>query len=226
MSLGLQPQSIGSWRTHSNVSGGLKVARVDTLAMGNDVFEKFVVVIKDLTHFGALFHHQIGGIIGMNILGTTGCQIDPRHGQLSLHPSGVADHSVPLILEDGESFRNAQFNGRMILMKVDTGSDSTSISSKDWAILATSGAVSTNQCTMADINGVATNCPQRKLRLECKLGDTIRDGFSVKDGGEENLLGMDFFQHHITTFNFKKGKACLKDWATNEALPCDPRVLH
>lgn len=115
-------------------------------------------------------------------------------------------------------FMNARINGRMIRMKVDTGANSTSLNSAEWFRLATSCVASTNIQAIVDVNRFTTNSVQRELRLECRLGDVIQKDFPIRYlGRDDNLLGMDFFQHYIVTFDFKMGKAYFEDWAAHQA---------
>ena len=211
--LGLETRALGRWQVRSNVSGKLKVAGVETLTVGNDIFDKFDVLVIDLMHMTKAVGRQIDGIIGLNVLSIAGCQIDPQQGRLLLHSSRSVDHPVPIVLEDRAMFINAQIDGRTIRMKVDTGSNHTTLSSAEWSRLVTSGVVTTNVRGAFDVNGYTTNKMVRELRCTCAVGNVIRRDFPVEEDDAGNLLGMDFLRHYIVTFDIKAGKAYFEDVA-------------
>ena len=218
--LDLKMFSIRGWRISSNVNKEMRYARVETLTLGNHAFDKFTVVILDLTHLCQPLSQRIDGIIGLNIMSKTAmCQIDSRRGQLSFEHASPDGDSVPFVLEDGGMFMDAEICGQKRRMRVDTGSTCTTLNSAEWPRLPISVGSSTNsssvQTNITNINGVKTTNEAPLFRAECNLGNGIRKNLTLLKSAE-NLLGMDFFRHYTVTFDFENGNAYFKDYATNQ----------
>jgi predicted aspartyl protease len=206
--LDLTPWSVAKSSFEWNVTGYLGLTRLDSLTVGDDTFEKFAVFVIDMSHFTKKLGTRLDGIIGMNILGLTGCAVSLDKGWASLDPSEHRGRSVPITREDGDIWMDVQLNGRSLRMRVDTGGNVTHVKATDFDLLATTGEVSTLRNALADINGLTTNVCA--LTAECNVGNGLSTNIVVHKG-DMNLLGMDFFRHWNVAFDVKDGNAYFED---------------
>jgi hypothetical protein len=205
-----------AWNRVYNITGETSVARLDSLSVGDNTFEKFPVLVISLAHVTQPLGTRLDGILGMNLLGVTGCTIDTKQGRLSLPSSGGRGHPVPIALDHDGVWIDALISGRQIRMSVDTGSNWTELEPAEFASVATTSTVSTSSIQVGDVNRIVTNRVVRELPAECKVGDAISTPIVIQEGSM-NRLGMDFLRHWIVTFDVKNGLAYFEDYVASKA---------
>ena len=212
--LGLTLRSMDMKRMATNVRAEvLNMARIETLSVGADVFKQFDVGVHDLSALNQSMEHPLDGIIGMNILGVSGCRIDTGAGRLALYPAVPTSElarkiAVPIEVVGGEEmFVTAQINGRDVRMKIDTGATASFLGREDWAAVTASSATPAkvrHKENLATINEVAAG-ERKELSTRFKLGFLSSNDFPWVQG-DYNLLGMNFFSRSIVTFDPKTRK--------------------
>jgi predicted aspartyl protease len=212
--LGLTLRSMDMKRMATNVRADvLRMARIETLAVGTDVFKQFDVGVHDLSALNQSMEHPIDGIIGMNILGVSGCRIDTGTGRLTLYPAVPTSElarKIAVLIEfvgTDEMFVTAQINGRDVRMKIDTGATASFLGPGDWTAVMASGATPAKvrpKENLATINEVAAG-DRKELSTQFKLGYLSSNDFPLVQG-DYNLLGMNFLSRSIVTFDPKTQK--------------------
>ena len=209
--LGLQPVALTQGSVKTNVTGGFKVAQVDSLALGGHVFKNFDVAVLKLDHVDKALGRRMDGLVGLNVLRTSRFSINPAGGSLTLGAARPGGTPVRLAFEEGGVFMAMTVRGLNLRMKVDTGTSDTVLAAADFARVVASGATpaTLRMAGNVDVNGYTTNQLARVLLAECRAGHLTRQSFLLREG-RDNLLGMDFFKGHVITFDSQTGQAWIE----------------
>jgi predicted aspartyl protease len=209
LGLALYPLAAGSIAT--NVKGGFKIAQVDSLVLGGYEFEKFAAPVIKLDHVDRVLGRRMDGLIGMNVLRTSRFAIDPVAGRLVLGQARPRGTPVPLSFEQGGVAMLMAVGGLKFRMKVDTGANSTELTSADFARVIAAGATQARVrvAGAVDVNGYTENKVVRAVLAECRAGALTRKDFVLREG-RTNLLGMDFLRDHVITFDGTTGQAWIE----------------
>ncbi len=184
----------------TNVEGPIRLVDIQSLSIGHHVFSDFQAVVLPMQHLESFLGRRIDGVIGMNLLSEHRFGIDPSmvlfsipHPGLSVEPVDIAYHSNALWVELPIQGVEVPFK-----MKIDTGSDVTTLGTADFQRLAGCGLpVRKGKVDrQLDVNRVRQGVATREILVTSKLGGVERKEFPIRLG-HDNLLGMDFFQGRI-----------------------------
>ena len=192
-------------------------ADVSDLRLGGRRLPPVEAVAMDLSSVANALETPVHGALGHSMLADRVLTIDPASKLITLHqPPWDSSHpSLPLRIREGSpSSDSVYLNGRRLRAAFDTGAQPMLTVATARAVDLGLGAV-LNSATAGTVLGARGSAPVLRARADSlRIGDqTLHDvpvTFADWVEGGDAIVGMDFFNHFVTTFDYASSRLFLK----------------
>jgi predicted aspartyl protease len=192
----------------------VRYARIQNLELGGLEYLNFYAPIMNLEHINRSMRTKIDGILGNNLLGKTACTFDWRKNILTLD-AGTPQRplaAIPVTQRDLHLYLTAQINGKRTPLELDTGSYATCLSVAQIRRLKIPASRKIEvEAPRIDISEAGRAQQTRVMLDNFRVGEIERTNVAAMTW-DYDVLGMDFLQNWILSFDARNGWMALTEF--------------